>query len=266
MGIFFRLGSVILRSASFADGFGQSIPQQFHWKQNAVGQAFQVLRHRDQPQISNRLEVGGRFKIARGKSLRQLTHSVGAEVVTEEDIAALDSQAVIGADDGRGNEFVGDALVIGGLNRCQRVGRGLFALTESHRLVCLISAFPAPVAVHSIITPADRADASVLYGFDLVQQAAAKLDAFLRWCIAPVGNQMQNGIDAVCFGDVHQGVQMIGMAMHAASPQQADEMQIFIMMMKVSEAVLQDGILTESPVGDGIGNPRNILIDNPPGA
>lgn len=59
---------------------------------------------------------------------------------------------------------------------------------------------------------------------------------------------------------------MIGVTVDAAIARQVDQMQFSDMLAGVTQGMLQDGVLTECYVRDGISNRRNILTDSSPGA
>jgi hypothetical protein len=91
------------------------------------GPVLVVLRHRDVEKTFRALGIGKLIQVGRGKRVRHLASTVGAEVVKDDRVVVVNGAdgfcvgaGAIGDDDGL-DEFVGDAAFVASAKRGDRI-------------------------------------------------------------------------------------------------------------------------------------------------
>ena len=163
-------------------------------------------------------------------------------------------------DDDRHDELVGHARVIGRLHGLV-CGSGVLANALGDRVVRLLHALPALVAIHRVVAAGDRRDAAQLERVDLVLQAVDILDARLRRGVAAVHEAVEADLaQAVAARQLEQREHMVDVRMHAAVRQQAEDVQRRIKPLALVDRAHQRFVGEEVAVLNGLGDAGQLLI------
>ena len=187
MGVLFGLGDAQLRHAHLAEVLAKAV---FHAD---AREGDQHVRHRGV--VLGVAHIGQREILAleaveRGvdERARDLAGAVGA-VVEEDDRIVVGDHAVLVADD-RLDEFVRHAVFVALLNGVDRVGI-LHALAVNERVVSVLQAVPALVAIHRVVAAHDGRDLADAELTALFHGLCNKVAAGGRGRVAPV----EEGVD-----------------------------------------------------------------------
>ncbi len=198
----------------------------------------------------------GEFRIDEGTG--DLACAVGAEVCEDDRVIVADGRA-LGHDD-RNDELVGNACGVGFLHRLMR-GSGVLALAERDRLVCLLYAVPAVVAVHCVVAAGYGRDAADLDGVDLGLQAVDILDAGLRRRVTAVHEAVEAYLaQTVAARELEQREHMVNVGVNAAVGQEAEDVQGGIEPLALVDGAHQSRILEEIAVLNRLGDAGQLLI------
>ena len=128
------------------------------------------------------------IKVLEDKCAGDLPGPVPAKVEAEDAVPIFDGRdgVAIVVGDGNGfDKFVCFAPVVGVLDGCDGVGFA-DAVALGEQVVSQLGAFPAMVAVHSVIPPAERGHAPDAVGFEHGEQFAQAVDAALGRRVAAI--------------------------------------------------------------------------------
>ena len=173
--------------------------------------------------------------------------------------------AVVVADHRRLDELVGLLALIRGLDRLGGTRRPQ-ALGVDDRVVGELAALPARVAIHRVVAAADRGDTSRL------AQPALKLGqvlaAAVRQRVAAVGEGVEDDVGhALLRGQLDRRLDVLPAGVHAAVGDQPEQVQAAARAAPGAVAgVEQRRVFEEAAVGDRVVDPRQVLLDDRPGA
>ena len=215
-----------------------------------------ILRHADIMDLGLYALETGEFRIDEGTG--DLACAVGSEVCEDDRVIVADGRA-LGHDD-RNDELVGNAVGVGLLHRLMR-GSGVLALAERDRLVCLLYAVPAVVAVHCVVAAGYGRDAADLDGVDLGLQAVDILDAGLRRRVAAVHEAVEAYLaQTVAARELEQREHMVNVGVNAAVGQEAEDVQGGIEPLALVDGAHQSRVLEEIAVLNRLGDAGQLLI------
>ena len=178
-----------------------------------------VPRHGNEVELFREIAARELVEPDLGERSGCLARAVGAEIVEHHGIARADLSrglaSLVSDDDGQ-DEFIRDALVVRILDRGDGVAR-LASLAVDHRVVGLLDAVPAVVAVHGVVAPADRRDLAHAVVAHFLLERRQVFDAFGRRCVAPVEKNVHEHVaNAVLPGHAEQRVKVFLVRMDAA--------------------------------------------------
>ena len=190
---------------------------------------------------------------------------VGPEV--EEDHAVIVGDGALGITDHGFHEFVGDAPVIGLPYRGHRVWILHGALAVHHGVVSRLHPVPALVPVHGIVPAHDRGDLAHADLPALCHGLRHKVCAGGGGYIPPIQKGVEiHMLQAPSLRQPQQGEQVLQVGVDAAVGQQAHQVQGGALLQAGVHGVPVGGIFIKAPVGNGLGDPGQVLEHHPAGA
>ena len=229
-----------------------------------------VLGHRDDEQLlgcrparrRGAVEPGERPAVHEG--VGQLPGAVGPEVRVDDRVAVADDPdrlPVRVVDDGRGDELVGLAAGVGGLDGRGR-GRGVVErLPVDDRVVAPLRPVPALVAVHREVAAPDARDPGI--GMGEAQPPLDLLDVAQRRArrgVPPVEQRVDpDARDLAVLRELRDGDEVAVVGMDPAGADEADDVQGAAARHRPVAGLDERGPLEEAPVGDGRVDPGQVL-------
>ena len=227
-----------------------------------------VLRERRKGDLQ-RLVACEAVKLRIDKGVRELTRTVGTEVVENRAVAVL--HALIALDHERHDELIRHALGLLARIRvrckqpCHSGLRHGLCLRVGNRLIGELLALPALIAIHGVVTPADRSD---LADADLRRLFLDRLEILLRALgrhIAPIEEGMNPDLgQTLTLRELEHGKEMIVVTVHAARGDQAHNVQRAAVLLDTVHDGEQCLILKKVSVLDITRDARELLIDDTP--
>ena len=226
-----------------------------------------VVREADVGRLDPRPAVKA-VEIVAAEGAGDLAGTVRTEVEEDDAVVILYSGerlAVLHHGEGD-DELIGLSVVVGSLNAARRGIRGL-SVGLGQIVIGQLHALPAVVAVHRVVTAADRRD---LADADLRHLLFQGRHIFLRRCRGRVA-AVQEAVDkdlrqTVPLCKLQKGVKMVRMGMDAARGDQTPDMQRGIVLFAVFDRSQESRVLKEITVLDRLGDPGQVLIDDAAGA
>ncbi|MNM70987.1 hypothetical protein D3C81_826320 [compost metagenome] len=165
--------------------------------------------------------------------------------------------------DSRFNELVKHGLLIGFSDRLNRIGI-LRTIAINDSAVRLLYPLPAFVAVHGIIAALNRSDFTYAYFFNLGDQPLQESLGAVWSHITAIQERMDiHFMQIFLLGKIQHSEQMINMAVYAAIGQQAVQMKLLAVGLRVLYSFNQGLVRKEITFTDRLVDTGQILIHDP---
>ena len=274
MRVFLRLGNAQLLLAEFCKVFAQRVVKRLlgegdvHVPELRVVYGVADIHGVQKSRLSLECRALGNDERILRERTRDLARTVGAEVEEDDGVALADERDGLAVlhDVGGQDELIGDARLVGSVQRVRRILR-MNAVADGQHVICLFDTVPVVVTVHRVISAADRRDLAVaelvylrLQRFDEVYaRGGGDVSAVHKAVDVRLGN-------TVLFRHFQQRVQVGNVTMDAAVRQKSPQVQLLAGLLGVLHRLQQGGIFKEVAVLDGLGDLGQILIDDAPRA
>ena len=229
-----------------------------------------VLRERRERDLQRLIALEA-VKLLIHKCMRELTRTIGTEVVEDRAVAVL--HAGISLDHERDDELIRHALGllarvgVGGKHAVDRRLCRRLRLCMRNRLIGKLLALPAVIAIHRVVAAADRRDLAdtdlrrlFLDCREVFRRALGRHIAPIEECVNPdLGQPL-----ALC--KLEHAEEMIVMAVHAARRNKSHDVQGTAALLHAAYNREQRLVLEEVAVLDVARDARELLIDDAPRA
>ena len=225
-------------------------------------QLLAVLRHAGRGGDPDNALAREARKIRIEQSGQDLAYAVGAEVEAEHAVAV--AHAAIVADDRGHHELVAEIVRVGVRDRRAGIRKARALRFHDCADRPWRHALPAVVAIHGVVAAADRRDRNG--SRQRRQQPRNVLARGSRRRVAAVGESMHDSRHARLRQNFRQRRGVVLVRMHAARRDQADEVAGAAALAQPLDQALQRRRALDLAVGDGIGDARQVLHHQAPGA
>ncbi len=273
MGVLLGLGDAQLGLATLLHDLAQGVVEVCWREGRGRGNIRGILGQHDQA-------IGGQrrahltaeaVEVLEHEGAGQLAGAVGAEIQEQHGVAVLGSDRLaVRAHAGGGDEFVGLATFVGGVEAGFGALGLVLAMAFGDQAVGFLDAVPAVVAVHGEVATDDRGDEAVVPTHQLGELGVGALDrgpGALGRGVAAVEEAVQvDALGAPARGHLGYCQQVILVAVDATGRQQAEQVDRLARLHRRVDGGGQHGIVVDLAVLDGLGDTGEVLVDDAPGA
>ena len=261
VGVFFRLRDAKLRLAVLGEVFAQHVGQ-LHRRIGDldIRHGRVIFRHADIVHGEAAIAALEALEIVIHKDAGDLARAIRAEVDEHNRVALLNTAALAG--DARHDELIRHVVGVAlfdGLHRAARV----VALAVDERRVGLLLAIPVGIAVHRVVAAGDGRDFAHADLVELLLKVGDEALAGMRVGVAAVHDAVHvDLLRAQMLGQIEQAEQVVDVAVHAARAEQTHQVNGLARVDGRAHVAHQHVVFLHRAIHDGLGNQRQLLIDD----